>query len=68
MSQPRYATRRSYRDARLCLGAPLARLQAQEASAALRERYPRLDLAHDTLVWREPVVFRGPASLPVVSG
>lgn len=51
-----------------CLGAPLARLQAQVAIAALLERYPCLCLAAEPRGWRDSVVFRGPLSLSVVVG
>jgi cytochrome P450 len=49
-----------------CLGAPLARIEAQVAIGTLIQRLPQLALAvpGSQLVWR-PSVFRGVASLPV---
>jgi cytochrome P450 len=48
----------------LCLGAPLARLEAQVALAALARRLPAIDLA-DGPVRKETVTLRGLAKLPV---
>lgn len=52
-----------------CLGAPLARLEARVALAALFDRYPRLRLAvaRGDLAWShgDGLVLRGLASLPV---
>jgi pimeloyl-[acyl-carrier protein] synthase len=48
-----------------CLGASLARLQAQVAVGALMLRMPRLRLAGDNVVWKEMGRFRGLESLPV---
>ncbi len=42
-----------------CLGAPLARLEAEIAMGALLRRLPGLALAKQDLVWRENVVLRG---------
>lgn len=47
-----------------CLGAPLARLEARSAFRALAERAPRLRLA-GTPQWKENLVLRGLAQLPV---
>ncbi|HXJ83843.1 MAG TPA: cytochrome P450 [Candidatus Methylomirabilis sp.] len=48
-----------------CLGAPLARLEAQITFARLLRRAPRLALATETPEWRESQVLRGLAALPV---
>ena len=52
-----------------CLGAPLAKLEAEIVLAAIARRLPHLDLASDAeerLEWRPSVVFHGLESLPVV--
>ena len=53
--------------AHYCLGAPLARLEAQIAFPLLLERLPRLQLVTpvETLRWRKSLVLRGLASLPI---
>ncbi len=48
-----------------CIGAPLARMEAQIAFATLARRLPNLKLAADTLRYREIYVFRGLQALPV---
>jgi pimeloyl-[acyl-carrier protein] synthase len=48
-----------------CLGASLARLQAQVAVATLVRKMPRLRLATDSLRWKTMGRFRGLESLPV---
>ena len=51
-----------------CLGAPLARLEAQIAFAGLLQRFPRLQLAGGAewqAEWHENFFFRGLTSLPV---
>jgi unspecific monooxygenase len=48
-----------------CLGAPLARLEAQAALGQLVQRFPDLALATDSLQYRENLVLRGLESLPV---
>ncbi len=50
-----------------CLGAPLARLEAQVAFRALLTRFPNMALAADpkTLVWRGNVALRGLKALPI---
>jgi cytochrome P450 len=50
-----------------CLGAPLARLEARTALAALLRRLPDLELAADPaeLRWRGGLIMRGLRSLPV---
>jgi len=48
-----------------CLGAPLARLEAQIAVGALVQRFPELRLTDRPLEWRRVPGFRGLAKLPV---
>lgn len=50
-----------------CLGAALARLEAQVALHSLVERFPelRLAVAPDQLAWRPPLSLRGPVAVPV---
>lgn len=49
-----------------CLGAPLARLEAQIALQRLIERFPMIARANaDPLEWRDSVILRGLAALPV---
>lgn len=50
-----------------CLGAPLARLEAQSALATLLTRLPDLDLAVEPseLRWRGGLIMRGLRTLPV---
>jgi cytochrome P450 len=48
-----------------CLGAPLARVEAQVAFATLLRRMPNLRLTTDDLEWRETVTLRGLKALPV---
>ncbi|MEU4198876.1 cytochrome P450 [Streptomyces sp. NPDC045470] len=47
-----------------CLGAPLARLELQEALIALLTRFPGLHLAGD-VVWKDQMLVRGPREMPV---
>ncbi|QGV80255.1 cytochrome P450 [Streptomyces ficellus] len=47
-----------------CLGAPLARLELQEALRALITRFPSLHLAGD-VVWKNQMLVRGPREMPV---
>jgi cytochrome P450 len=49
-----------------CLGAPLARLEAQLAIVSLLQRFPDLRLAGEELEWRALPTFRGLARLPVL--
>jgi len=49
-----------------CLGAPLARLEAQIAFPALLTRFPRLALAGEP-VSREGTALRGHTSLPITA-
>ncbi len=48
-----------------CLGAPLARLEAQVAIPALLRRAGSIELATGRVRYRENVVLRGLAALPV---
>ncbi|MBB4689366.1 cytochrome P450 [Amycolatopsis jiangsuensis] len=47
-----------------CLGAPLARLELQEALKALTSEMPGLHLAGD-IVWKTQMLVRGPRSMPI---
>ncbi|MFE1173958.1 cytochrome P450 [Streptomyces sp. NPDC058773] len=47
-----------------CLGAPLARLELQEALGALITRFPGLRTAGD-VVWKSEMLVRGPRVMPV---
>jgi cytochrome P450 len=47
-----------------CLGAPLARLELQEALSALTGTLPRLRVAGD-IVWKTQMLVRGPRTMPV---
>ncbi|MCE4945689.1 cytochrome P450 [Streptomyces sp. VTCC 41912] len=47
-----------------CLGAPLARLELQEALSALITRFPGLHVAGD-VEWKTEMLVRGPRVLPV---
>ncbi|MGW1412320.1 cytochrome P450 [Streptomyces sp. NPDC002403] len=47
-----------------CLGAPLARLELQEALSALITRFPTLRLAGD-VTWKSEMLVRGPRVMPV---
>ncbi len=49
-----------------CLGAPLARLEAQIGIGALVARFPELRLAGGALEWRTVPGFRGLLRLPVL--
>jgi cytochrome P450 len=51
-----------------CLGAMLARMEAQVAFATLLRRLPDIRLATDVVQWREQVVLRGLKVLPVRFG
>ncbi|MGV9358323.1 cytochrome P450 [Streptomyces misionensis] len=47
-----------------CLGAPLARLELQEAIGALVARFPGLHVAGD-ITWKTEMLVRGPRVMPV---
>ncbi len=51
-----------------CLGAPLARMEAQVALGSLVRRAPRLSLTVDHVVYKHNIVLRGMESLPVSMG
>ena len=51
--------------AHFCLGAPLARAEAQIALLTLLQRFPKLQLAVDEVRWRDSVTLRGVVDLPV---
>jgi pimeloyl-[acyl-carrier protein] synthase len=51
-----------------CLGAMLARTEAQIAIGTLLARVPHLELATDDLQWRPHITLRGLSSLPVKVG
>ncbi|MEX1194364.1 MAG: cytochrome P450 [Dehalococcoidia bacterium] len=48
-----------------CLGAPLARAEAQIAIGSLVQRFPKLKLAVDEPEWGGTFIIRGPKSLPL---
>lgn len=48
-----------------CLGAPLARIEAQIALPAMLQRFPDLKLATDRVEWGDGIILRGLKSLPV---
>jgi len=48
-----------------CLGAPLARVEGQEALGRLVARFPELALAEDDIEWKPTSTIRGPARLPL---
>jgi cytochrome P450 len=49
-----------------CLGAPLARLEAEIALRAIAERLPELRVTTDDPPWQATILSRGLAALPVV--
>jgi cytochrome P450 len=51
----------------VCLGAPLARIEAQEAISLILEHFQNIEFATDptTLGWREDLALRGLLKLPV---
>ncbi len=51
-----------------CLGAGLARMEAQIILGALLRRYPQLTLAEEHPQWRSTLLFRGPVALQVAWG
>jgi cytochrome P450 len=51
-----------------CLGAPLARLEAQVAIGTLLRRFPALALAEERPSWRPSSTLRGLDALPVALG
>ena len=51
--------------AHICIGAPLARIEARRVYRKLFERYPAMQLAEQELVWRTLPFFRGLERLEV---
>lgn len=51
-----------------CLGAQLARLEAQIALEVLLDRFPRLSQKDGRVEWVESIIVRGPKALPLVAG
>jgi cytochrome P450 len=51
-----------------CLGAALARAEAEIALGLILEQMPRLRLAHEPIKWRDSLVFHGPEALRVAWG
>jgi cytochrome P450 len=50
----------------LCLGAPLARVEGQEAIGRLVQRFPSIELESDEVEWKPTSTLRGPARLRLV--
>lgn len=50
----------------LCLGAPLARVEGQEAIGRLVQRFPKMALATDEIEWKPTSTIRGPARLDLI--
>lgn len=48
-----------------CIGAALARVEAEVGLGLLVDRFPGLRLVNDEAVWRKGIVFRGLEELPV---
>ncbi len=48
-----------------CLGAPLARLEAQIAAVRLTERFPNIRVTSDVPDWHDSLILRGVKALPV---
>jgi len=51
----------------VCLGAPLARIEAQETISLMLESFPKIEFAAEpnSLKWREDLALRGLTKLPV---
>ncbi|SOD71769.1 hypothetical protein SAMN05892883_1242 [Jatrophihabitans sp. GAS493] len=56
------------RGAHHCLGASLARMEAQISLSVLTSKFPAMRVATDTIQWRSTHMNRGPEYLPVVLG
>lgn len=50
-----------------CLGAQLARLEAQIALSHLLDRFPELRCADAPITWGDNTILRGPRILPLAS-
>ena len=48
-----------------CFGAHLARLEGRLAFQAFLDRYPKMDLADGSMIWRDNLGLRGLVSLPI---
>jgi cytochrome P450 len=48
-----------------CLGAMLGRVEAQIVFSTLARRYPQMELAAQTIEWRDTIAFRGPKAVRV---
>ncbi|MBV8358742.1 MAG: cytochrome P450 [Deltaproteobacteria bacterium] len=48
-----------------CLGAMLGRVEAQIVFSTLARRYPKMELAPQTIEWRDTIAFRGPTAVRV---
>jgi len=51
-----------------CVGAPLARLEAQIAFPAILNRFPKMQLTDEPLVYRRHTSNRNPVALPIALG
>ena len=51
-----------------CLGAALARMEAQVSLRAFTQRFPDMRLAEDHIEWRKTHMNRGPERLPIEFG
>lgn len=65
---PLYAELRERTPIHHCLGAPLARMEAEVALSTLVRRAPRLSLASDAVTYKTNVVLRGMESMQVLLG
>ena len=50
-----------------CIGAALARMEVEEAVAALVARFPAMELAEETIEWTPLLEFRGPLAFRVAT-